>query len=51
MIGIGTALIDDPRLTVRLPGLEKRSPTRVVLDASARLPLTSPLLQSASRFR
>lgn len=47
MIGIGTALIDDPRLTVRLPGLEKRSPTRVVLDASARLPLTSPLLQSA----
>ncbi len=50
MIGIGTALIDDPRLTVRLPGLEKRSPARVILDASARLPLTSPLLQSASEI-
>jgi diaminohydroxyphosphoribosylaminopyrimidine deaminase/5-amino-6-(5-phosphoribosylamino)uracil reductase len=46
MIGIGTALVDDPRLTVRLAGLEARSPARVVLDASARLPLTSPLLQS-----
>ena len=50
MIGIGTALIDDPRLTVRLPGLEKRSPTRVILDALARLPLTSPLLQSAGEI-
>lgn len=47
MIGIGTALIDDPRLTVRMPGLEKQSPARVILDAAARLPLTSPLVQSA----
>lgn len=50
MIGIGTALIDDPRLTVRLPGLERRSPTRAVLDASARLPLNSPLLQSVGEI-
>lgn len=47
MIGIGTALVDDPRLTVRLPGLERRSPARVILDGTARLPLDSRLVASA----
>ena len=48
MIGIGTVLIDDPRLTIRLPGLEARSPARVILDEGARLPLGSRLVQSTS---
>ena len=47
MVGIGTVLVDDPRLNVRLPGLEKRSPARVILDASARLPPGGKLLQTA----
>lgn len=47
MIGIGTALVDDPRLTVRLPGLADRSPDRIVLDATARLKLHSHLVQTA----
>ena len=49
MIGIGTVLIDNPSLTVRLPGLAKRSPARVILDATARMPLDSVLVQSASQ--
>jgi diaminohydroxyphosphoribosylaminopyrimidine deaminase / 5-amino-6-(5-phosphoribosylamino)uracil reductase len=47
MIGIGTALADDPLLTCRLPGMEKDSPVRVVLDAGLRLAISSRLVQTA----
>ena len=47
IIGIGTALEDDPELTVRLPGLSARSPARIVLDRQARLPADSKLARSA----
>ncbi|WP_202307200.1 bifunctional diaminohydroxyphosphoribosylaminopyrimidine deaminase/5-amino-6-(5-phosphoribosylamino)uracil reductase RibD [Mesorhizobium sp. L-8-10] len=47
MVGIGTALADDPQLTVRLPGLENRSPVRIVLDQSLRLPAVSGLVVTA----
>ena len=47
LIGIGTALVDDPRLNIRLPGMESRSPIRVVLDQTARLPVSSKLATSA----
>ncbi|MEO8667556.1 MAG: bifunctional diaminohydroxyphosphoribosylaminopyrimidine deaminase/5-amino-6-(5-phosphoribosylamino)uracil reductase RibD [Bauldia sp.] len=47
MIGIGTALVDDPRLNVRLAGMAARSPARIVLDSRARLPLESRLVETA----
>jgi diaminohydroxyphosphoribosylaminopyrimidine deaminase / 5-amino-6-(5-phosphoribosylamino)uracil reductase len=47
LVGIGTVLADDPELTVRLPGLEERSPLRIVLDRRLELPLTSKLVISA----
>ncbi|MFC4625332.1 bifunctional diaminohydroxyphosphoribosylaminopyrimidine deaminase/5-amino-6-(5-phosphoribosylamino)uracil reductase RibD [Daeguia caeni] len=50
LIGIGTALADDPLLTCRLPGLEQRSPIRLVLDDHLRLPLTSRLVRSAAEI-
>ena len=48
MIGSGTALADDPLLTCRLPGLEHRSPVRVVLDRRLRLPADGRLARSAA---
>ncbi|MEO5324356.1 bifunctional diaminohydroxyphosphoribosylaminopyrimidine deaminase/5-amino-6-(5-phosphoribosylamino)uracil reductase RibD [Mesorhizobium sp. CC13] len=47
LIGIGTAIADDPELTVRLPGLRTRSPARIVLDRLTRLPAASKLARSA----
>jgi diaminohydroxyphosphoribosylaminopyrimidine deaminase/5-amino-6-(5-phosphoribosylamino)uracil reductase len=47
MIGVGTALADDPMLTCRLPGMAKNSPVRIVLDSRLRLPVASRLVQSA----
>ena len=50
MVGIGTALADDPRLTVRLPSGEGRPRSKpvvpVILDTNLRLPLAAKVLEA-----
>ena len=47
LVGIGTALCDDPLLTCRLP--DGRNPVRIVCDAALRLPIESQLVQTAGQ--
>ncbi len=47
-VGIGTALADDPQLTVRGPVEPRVPPARVVFDRALRLPLDSALVRTAS---
>jgi diaminohydroxyphosphoribosylaminopyrimidine deaminase/5-amino-6-(5-phosphoribosylamino)uracil reductase len=50
LVGIETVIADDPKLTCRIPGLEKFSPRRVVLDSRLRLDPKSKLAQTARQI-
>jgi len=45
LVGVGTALADDPELTARPPG--PKTPARVVLDSQGRLPTDGKLARTA----
>ena len=47
LIGSGTAIADDPELTCRLPGLEDRSPIRIVVGGASSLKSGSGLVSGA----
>jgi diaminohydroxyphosphoribosylaminopyrimidine deaminase/5-amino-6-(5-phosphoribosylamino)uracil reductase len=44
MVGIGTVLKDDPRLTARITGKNGFDPVRIVVDSRLRIPLESSIL-------
>lgn len=47
MVGTGTVLADNPSLTCRLPGLEDRSPTRIILDTSGKIAADKNVIDTA----
>lgn len=44
MVGVGTVLVDNPRLTTRLPEGDGKNPLRVILDSKARTPINAALI-------
>jgi len=51
MVGSGTALEDDPELSVRLDGRRVRMPIRVLVDAGLRVPASARLLRDEDAAR
>ncbi|HET7340086.1 MAG TPA: bifunctional diaminohydroxyphosphoribosylaminopyrimidine deaminase/5-amino-6-(5-phosphoribosylamino)uracil reductase RibD [Methylomirabilota bacterium] len=51
VVGVTTALRDDPALTVRLAGPWPREPYRVVLDTQARLPADARVIHAGTPAR
>ena len=51
LIGIGTLLKDNPRLTARIPGEKPRNPYRIVVDSMLRTPLDSKIFGPDGRER
>lgn len=51
MVGIGTAMTDDPLLSCRIEGRGVRQPIRVVVDSNARLGLDRQLVKTAGEYR
>ncbi|ABR54565.1 2,5-diamino-6-hydroxy-4-(5-phosphoribosylamino)pyrimidine 1-reductase [Methanococcus vannielii SB] len=50
LVGIGTILKDDPRLTVhKVPAVPKENPIRIVVDSSLRIPMTARVLNSDAK--
>jgi diaminohydroxyphosphoribosylaminopyrimidine deaminase/5-amino-6-(5-phosphoribosylamino)uracil reductase len=50
-VGAGTAIVDDPSLTVRSGRRPRIAPARVIFDRRARLPLGSSLVRTARDVR
>ncbi len=51
LIGIGTLLKDNPRLTARIPGEKPRNPYRIIVDSMLRTPLDSKVFGPDGRER
>lgn len=49
LVGIGTVLADDPRLTARPSGATATQPTRVILDSKAQTPQNARVLDGTAR--
>lgn len=49
VVGVNTVKIDDPNLDCRLPGMNQRTPFKVIIDTNLRTPLSSSLVKNAKK--
>ena len=51
LTSINTIIIDNPRFTCRIRGLEDNSPSRIILDKKLKIHITSNIVRSANKYR
>ena len=51
LTSVNTIIMDNPRLTCRIHGLEDNSPSRIILDKKLKIPTTSNIVKSAKKYR
>lgn len=51
MVGVGTILADNPKLTTRLHNKKGKDPTRIIVDTTARIPLDSNVFNNNSKAK
>jgi diaminohydroxyphosphoribosylaminopyrimidine deaminase/5-amino-6-(5-phosphoribosylamino)uracil reductase len=49
LVGVGTVIADNPRLTTRLPKRKGESPLRIILDTHLRIPLDSLVVNQTDK--
>ena len=47
---VNTIIKDNPKLDCRISGLERFSPTKIILDKNLKIPLNSNIIKQASKF-
>ena len=50
LTSVNTVIIDDPRLTCRIRGLENTSPSRIILDKNLKIPIKSYIVRSSNKY-
>ncbi|WP_422485443.1 bifunctional diaminohydroxyphosphoribosylaminopyrimidine deaminase/5-amino-6-(5-phosphoribosylamino)uracil reductase RibD [Gudongella sp. DL1XJH-153] len=51
LVGVGTAIADDPMLTTRLEGQETKNPIRIIVDSKGKLPINSKIVETSGEVR
>ena len=51
LTSVNTIIVDNPRLTCRIPGLENNSPSRIILDKKLKIPISSNIVKSTNKYR
>jgi diaminohydroxyphosphoribosylaminopyrimidine deaminase/5-amino-6-(5-phosphoribosylamino)uracil reductase len=51
LTSVNTIIIDNPRFTCRIHGLEDNSPSRIILDKRLKIHITSNIVRSANKYR
>ena len=49
MVGVNTVILDNPKLTCRIPG--GRNPIRIIVDSKLRVPMNSEVVLSANKVK